>query len=72
MENKIYKRQERVMSDEQKKKISATMKAKNIRHTDEWNQKISNGQKAAWSKIPYKKNQDLSMDDYLNGTGGKV
>jgi hypothetical protein len=71
MENR-YKRQERKMSDEQRAKISQTMKNKNIRHTDEWNRKISDGQKKAWSKIPYKKTQDLSMDDYLNGVGGNV
>lgn len=71
MENQ-YKRQERKMSDEQRAKISQTMKSKKIKHTDEWNRKISDGQKAAWSKIPYQKHQDLSMDDYLNGKGGNV
>lgn len=71
MTNTQYKRQERKMSDEQRAKISQAMKNKNIKHTEEWNRKISNGQKAAWAKIPYHKSQDLPMDDYLNGKGGR-
>ena len=58
------KRTERQMPEETKKKISATMKAKNFRHSKEWNQKISDGQKKAWAKIP-KTKEDLSMDEFL-------
>lgn len=38
------------MPDETKMKISQTMKAKNIHHTPEWNNKISQGMRRAWSK----------------------
>ena len=58
------KRTERQMQEETKNKISATMKAKNFRHSKEWNQKISDGQKKAWAKIP-KTKEDLSMDEFL-------
>ena len=58
------KRTERQMPQEIKNKISATMKAKNFRHSKEWNQKISDGQKKAWAKIP-KTKEDLSMNEFL-------
>ena len=58
------KRTERQMPQEIKNKISATMKAKQIRHSNEWNQKISQGQKKAWAKIP-KTKEYLSMDEFL-------
>lgn len=48
------KRQYRELSDETKQKISQTMRAKNIKHSQEWNQKISDSQKAAWKKIPHR------------------
>lgn len=66
MENtNTYKRQERAMSDEQKAKISKALSGR--KHTDIHNQRIADGQKAAWGKIPYKKNNDLPMDNYLKG-----
>ena len=58
------KRTERQMPEETKTKISATLKAKNLTHSKEWNQKISDGQKKAWAKIP-KTKEDLSMDEFL-------
>ncbi len=58
------KRTERQMPEEIKNKISATMKAKNLQHSKEWNEKISLGQKKAWAKVP-KTKEDLSMDDFL-------
>ena len=45
------KREQRQMPAETKTKISATMKAKNLQHSKEWNEKISLGQKKAWAKI---------------------
>ncbi len=57
----VYKRQYRELSDEHKQKISQSLKAKNIRHSPEWNKKISDGQKAAWAKIPSKKNKDITI-----------
>ena len=58
------KRTERQMPEEIKNKISATMKAKNLQHSKEWNQKISDGQKKAWAKVP-KTKEDLSMNEFL-------
>ena len=58
------KREQRQMPAETKTKISATMKAKNLQHSKEWNEKISLGQKKAWAKIP-KTKEDLSMNEFL-------
>lgn len=58
------KRTERQMPEETKNKISATMKAKNLQHSKEWNEKISLGQKKAWAKVP-KTKDDISMDDFF-------
>lgn len=58
---KEYKRKYRELSDETKQKISQTLKSKNIQHSPEWNKKISDGQKAAWSKIPHRGNNAESI-----------
>lgn len=47
-----YKRKYRNMSQETKDKISAALKG-HI-HSEETKKKISEGQKRAWAKIPYK------------------
>ncbi len=49
------KRTERQMPEETKTKISATLKAKNLTHSKEWNQKISDGQKKRGQKCPKQK-----------------
>ena len=51
---KEYKRKYRELSDETKQKSSQTLLAKNIQHSPEWNKKISDGQKEAWSRIPHR------------------
>ena len=44
-----YKRQ---MPSETKQKISQTMLAKNIKHTQDWNDKISQSLRQIWSLVP--------------------
>lgn len=61
-----YKRQERKMSQTQKDRISASLRAKNIKHSKEWNEKISAGAKRYWEQIPQSKG-NLTMQDYLEG-----
>ena len=63
--DKKYKRTERELPEWVREKISRALKSRQIKHTSEWNKKISDGQKAAWAKIPYKKTEDLSMAEYL-------
>lgn len=48
--DKKYKRTSREVSDETRKKISQALKGRT--HSLETRQKISDGQKAAWAKIP--------------------
>ena len=50
-----YKRQYREMEQSVKDKIRMSMTGH--RHSDETKRKISDGQKLAWSRIPYR-NQD--------------
>lgn len=51
-----YPKYQRTMPDETKKKISQTMKSRNIQHSPEWNSKISQSLRATWSKVPPKAN----------------
>ena len=44
-----YKRQ---MPSETKQKISQTMLSKNIKHTQDWNDKISQSLRQTWSLVP--------------------
>ena len=52
-----YKRKTREMPQRVKDKISAKMKGRTL--SEETKQKISQGQKAAWAKIPHKQATDI-------------
>lgn len=48
--DKVYKRTSREVSDETRQKISQALTGR--KHSLETRQKISDGQKAAWARIP--------------------
>lgn len=48
--DKVYKRTSREVSDQTRQKISQALTGR--KHSLETRQKISNGQKAAWARIP--------------------
>lgn len=54
-----YKRQDRSVSPEVRRKISTTLKSYNATHPRDtsYRQNLSNGLKSYWEKIPKKKNQ---------------
>lgn len=54
-----YKRQ---MPSETKQKISQTMLSKNIKHTQDWNDKISQSLRQTWSLVP-KADADTDSDN---------
>lgn len=56
MEMKNYKRTSRQMPQEVRDKISAALQGH--RHSAETRQKISQGQKRAWSQIPHKPQEE--------------
>ena len=49
-----YPKYQRQMPDATRQKISQTMKSRDIQHSPEWNQKISQSLKATWAKVPPK------------------
>ena len=64
-----YKRKTREMPQWVKDKISAKLKGRTL--SDETKQKISDGQKAAWAKIPLKQTTDTiwgTSDEKKNNT----
>ncbi len=65
MGNQPYKRQFRDMPDEQKQKIAATLKNKNMQRSPETKKKISDGLKQYWKDIPSKNNNETKLTDLL-------
>lgn len=57
MDSKNYKRTSREVSDQTRQKISQALKGRT--HSLETRKKISDGQKAAWSRIPQKQTTDI-------------
>lgn len=43
-------RYKRTMDAQTKSKISQTMRSKNIKHTRDWNRKIADGVRKAWTR----------------------
>jgi hypothetical protein len=52
----------RLMPSETKQKISQTMLSKNIKHSQDWNNKISQSLRQTWSLVP-KADADTESDN---------
>lgn len=55
----------RTMDAQTRNKISQTMKSKNIKHTSDWNRKIADGVRKAWTRAqpPQNSNGIITYDN---------